>query len=809
MFTPQRFIPLLVALSLVAPALAGAWSDDPGENDLICGEAGHQANSVAAADGAGGMIAAWSDPRSGGSLIYAQRLDADGVPQWAAGGIQVCLYESWQQSPRIVPDDAGGAIIVWQDSPDEVSERVLYAQRVSAFGSLLWASFGQSVCTVSGDKRDVDLASDESGGVFAIWTDRRSGDWELYAQHLYASGVRAWVAAGVPVYTGGQLEYEGRCVAGSIGDSYYAWLDSRGGGSEIHVQRLAPSGLPMWEVDGRPAYGFPCYSWNTRIISDGAGGIILAGRDSAGGLHVVRAQRMDGSGARLWGDYGREVHGAEAVNMDVRLAPDGGGGACVLWNDNDDGVMQLRAQRLNASGLLLWTPGGLRVCGSEAQPGDQPDGEIAADGMGGFTFAWADRRYGPQYYLRYCQRLGPGGERLWGEGGQLITTQWVYVLFASRVITPTPGALVAVWEDDRNGDNDVFAQYIHAGGFHGNPVPVMSAVEDFPEDQGGEVLASWAASPLDAFPGTTIERYSLWVREAGGGARETPETELARLARHLPLARERLELMGRDGWVFVLELPALMEPEYTAIAPTFGDSTEAGIPWVECRVIAHTEDPWRYLESLPLAGYSVDNLAPGAPRNLSGEETGGIIQLSWEPSGHHDEDLAFYRIYRGDAGGFPLDPAHRIGTSTDESYADEPGGGTWFYRCTGVDVHGNEGEGSNEAMVESGSSAVNDPPAASMPHVDGPNPFEASTTLCFSLPRETRATLSILDASGRQVSLLVEGRLRAGTHAWTWDGKDRAGRPLPSGLYFGRLRADDVEHTWRLVLLRRSTLVGP
>ena len=84
-----------------------------------------------------------------------------------------------------------------------------------------------------------------------------------------------------------------------------------------------------------------------------------------------------------------------------------------------------------------------------------------------------------------------------------------------------------------------------------------------------------------------------------------------------------------------------------------------------------------------MPGYSVDNLAPGAPLDLEGESPGtGEVELSWHASGHHDEDLSHYAIYKGEDPGFPLDATHMIGTTTGETYTDPSLPGAWFYRVT-------------------------------------------------------------------------------------------------------------------------------
>ena len=68
-----------------------------------------------------------------------------------------------------------------------------------------------------------------------------------------------------------------------------------------------------------------------------------------------------------------------------------------------------------------------------------------------------------------------------------------------------------------------------------------------------------------------------------------------------------------------------------------------------------------------------------------------------------------------------------------------------------------------------------------------PNPFVSSTDLAFAIDRPGRVELSLFDVSGRRVRTLVDAELPVGEHEATWDGRDDAGRPMPSGTYFSRL----------------------
>ena len=83
-----------------------------------------------------------------------------------------------------------------------------------------------------------------------------------------------------------------------------------------------------------------------------------------------------------------------------------------------------------------------------------------------------------------------------------------------------------------------------------------------------------------------------------------------------------------------------------------------------------------------------------------------------------------------------------------------------------------------------------------------PNPFNPTTTIRFQVPRESEINLTVHDISGREVTVLANGRHDAGVFSQVWDGRDSGGRDVASGIYFARLTADDFTATRKMVLLR-------
>ncbi|MBM3288233.1 MAG: T9SS type A sorting domain-containing protein, partial [Candidatus Eisenbacteria bacterium] len=83
-----------------------------------------------------------------------------------------------------------------------------------------------------------------------------------------------------------------------------------------------------------------------------------------------------------------------------------------------------------------------------------------------------------------------------------------------------------------------------------------------------------------------------------------------------------------------------------------------------------------------------------------------------------------------------------------------------------------------------------------------PNPFEGETSIRFALDKPAPATLSIFDVQGREVRRLTTGGREAGVHTVAWDGRDDAGRPLPSGVYLYSLTTPERTLTRKLVMTR-------
>ena len=85
---------------------------------------------------------------------------------------------------------------------------------------------------------------------------------------------------------------------------------------------------------------------------------------------------------------------------------------------------------------------------------------------------------------------------------------------------------------------------------------------------------------------------------------------------------------------------------------------------------------------------------------------------------------------------------------------------------------------------------------------NAPNPFNPTTTIRYSLDERGPVRLSVYGPTGRLVTDLVNEVMGEGPHAATWNGRDRAGRDVASGVYYYRLNAGETSLTKKMVLIR-------
>jgi len=803
----QRLVATLIgcAFLLTAESVLAAWNHNPLENNLVSTGGTNKSRTRIVTDGQGGHIISYVQHVGGDSDVFVQRIDADGNAMWDPTGVRALNGYGYMALVKLVADGSGGAFLIIQDSHDGIYY-YLYVQHITSSGTATWGPNGVQV-TISAattGSNAPNLFIDGAGGCIVAFDDNRNGDRDVYGQRLSAAGTRLWSDEGKVLCGAVNYQQSPKGVYDENG-FFLVWRDSRDSAindADLYANRYDLNGNPLWDPDGNPVAVALKAQTNPEIVLDGQGGVVIAWsdyRNSSTNDVDLYAQRLNVAGSPLWDINGVPVCEEASGQYSTTLTADGYGGAFVTWTDYRATTFNSRviyAQALAADGIARWATDGIPAGDGS---GDQNNAEATLTTDGNLAVVWQDLRSGGSDI--YAQMFSYNGVRLGDNDGQLISSA-PFAQISPGISADGDGGVIVVFQDGRNPDQeDIFAQRMDRTTHLGDPAAIITGLIDFPQDQGRQMILGWAPSHLDGYQQPGIYNYSIWQRLVGGPipALSTPS---AKSDGQPSLSADNLLVLQQAGWSYAGYASAEQFDDYSVTVFAYADSTSQGTPVTEFMVL--TETIRGNIESNVIGGWSVDNLAPGAPLFLNGALVGGDANLGWNSSGYHDEDLLQYNLYRSSTPDVVLDEASFLASSPDTSYIDAAlTGGSWYYVVTAVDIHGNEGPPSNEATLQS-VSAVGDNQLPTFVAIQGvwPNPFNPTTNLKYGLPATGLVRLVVYDIRGQKIRTLVDQVMSAGQHSTTWDGRSDDGPQQASGIYFARLEALGQQSTFKLVLMK-------
>jgi hypothetical protein len=303
------------------------------------------------------------------------------------------------------------------------------------------------------------------------------------------------------------------------------------------------------------------------------------------------------------------------------------------------------------------------------------------------------------------------------------------------------------------------------------PRPVITAISDVPDDQGGWVYVQFNKSYFDTDTLRSTEIYTV-------------------------------ELYYGEDWTAAFSLTAYGSETYAAFVSTPFDSSSTSNGLIDFRVIAGMDEG--NFASETAIGYSVDNIAPGVPEGLSALASAEGIILNWLPNS--EEDFQYYGIYRSTNPDFEPDTMDSYTYATaDTSFTDSVVtiDITYYYRISAFDYSGNE----SGYSAQVGDTYLDVDDALLIPkqftlHPNHPNPFNPITSLRYDLPEQAQVTLTVYDLMGREVTQLVNTTQEAGYRSVQWNATDMYGKSVSAGVYLYQIRAGEFVQTKKMVLLK-------
>ncbi len=406
----------------------------------------------------------------------------------------ICRAGNNQKSPRLISDGKGGAIICWADERAAQNYFTVYVQRIDRDGFVLWTENGIAISPTANAQPEPEIISDGVGGAIIVWTDARNNNLDIYAQRIDSSGNALWTPDGVPVASGSSDQVDQKLVSDGQHGAIVTWSahTSTNQDGHIYAQRIDGSGNRLWSpeltLSSSDQYeSAPC------ITSDGSGGAYIAWVFYNNQEYDVFVQRVHSSGAQQWQSGGVVFTTSIGAQDSPSLVADGTGKAFLTYYDWGSGsTPTLQVVVVNPDGSSAASLRATSTSGGQTNP------RLSNIGAGLLGIAWEDGRSAGNT-RSYAQIIDNTGAKSWAADGVEVSNR-TGKQATPFIISDGNGGVIVSWEDMTAGLTTVqtYAQRISAAGallWSGAGVPICTAgrMQQFPwmisDGQSGAIMA--------------------------------------------------------------------------------------------------------------------------------------------------------------------------------------------------------------------------------------------------------------------------------------------------------------------------------
>ncbi len=481
-----------------------AWTD---EGIAICTDINSQYDPLyfdgpkIVSDGFGGAMIAWYDNRSGNYDIYAQKINFRGEVQLTIGGVPISTAPNDQLYLRMISDEFGGAIIVWEDERDGTKD--IYAQKINDKGIVNWTVNGIVITNAIGDQTNSQLVSDGLGGAIITWEDERGGSKDIFAQRIDFEGQTLWNTNGTVICNATGYQDMPKLANDGYNGAVITWEDNRNSNEDIYIQHVNSLGQTSWLKNGTALCNLTSNQYIPQPVRVGYDNFIVAWGDYRNDNYDIYAQRIDINGETQWIPNGSAICNELERQWDIDAVEIDSEGIVITWRDERNGIdFDIYAQKINLEGQHLWTTNGTVVCN---KIGDQRRPQITTDGSGKIIITWQDNRGGNTDI--YAQILNNAGEPQWNANGTIICNSTGNQDWPQLVGDGARGAIIT-WADLRNGNGDIYAQRMKP-----NNAPSLIPLTNMTTKITGTETIGWTLSD-----DTGVGEYRVLVNDSSGNA---------------------------------------------------------------------------------------------------------------------------------------------------------------------------------------------------------------------------------------------------------------------------------------------------
>ncbi len=479
----------IILLLLFMLKLNAQWTNNTAVNTTVSDPTGEQSVQKLALCPDGSTYHAWFDNRSGGYAVYVQRLDVNGVPQFAANGI---LVSSNPQNSSLVDwdmiaDNNNNCILTFTDirNGGQINP---FAYMISSAGNQMWGANGVTLSDSINSYQPNPKVVQTSDGNYVFFWRIGTGPIKLAMQKLNAAGVKQWGASPI-IWTSGTTEnYDWPAMVPSDNGSVIVMFSGYTGSFispanyRIYSQKVSSTGARVWNATQDTVYSLGRVSgfYTPRLFSDGNSGAVYCWHDDRNSMNITTGyvQRKNSAGAIQFPVNGTAVSGLTSNNHFAPVAAymPATGETYVAWQEANSGQTQwgFYVQKINSSGTRQWGDGiAIQSLGT-----DQVGLYTVMTKDTAAVICFNQSAAGGNNIIR-ASKIGTSGAYLWA--GNIVTASSITSskIRINSVIYPS-GMSVLSWQDKRNDGGGIYAQNINWDGTFGPLVGVININNEVP-----------------------------------------------------------------------------------------------------------------------------------------------------------------------------------------------------------------------------------------------------------------------------------------------------------------------------------------
>lgn len=357
-----------------------------------------------------------------------------------------------QTNSSIASDSSGDLYIVWGSVSTTLGT---YIQKYNELGEKQYSS---DVLMSSDIYGEPDITISHNNNIYVSWC-LGSSDYDCYYQKINKdSGAKLWVSDKKIEDLNNSSQLNLKIFASPTSTDFFAvWQDNKDGNYDIYLQKFDEAGNSLWSnsvrVNSNDESSNSSDQYDPNIFVDNSDNAYIEWTDTRNSISSIYIQKIDKGGTKLFaGDVMVNTQSSDnSYSGDICM--DANNNIYVTWIYDSGANKKVFIQKFNDVGVKQ-TSGDIYVNAEDVIANRYSPSILCANESNVYV-SWSDDKNTNKDI--YTQKFSPSLEKYWtNELRANINIGTSPQDNSSMCVSKTSGKIFASWDDDRNGNFDIY-----------------------------------------------------------------------------------------------------------------------------------------------------------------------------------------------------------------------------------------------------------------------------------------------------------------------------------------------------------------